>query len=124
LPHRFRVRIFKSEELPRWSRSSRQATSAALWPKHGAGAGRSIFLGVRNLQNQKVLALIGGGPLITAHTLAEAVRDAGTVPFAIPPNALRKILDNLGDLKGKVLIDATNSGRTRAGEFASVADVL
>jgi len=89
-----------------------------------AGAGHRVFLGVRNLQDQKVIALTAGGPLITVHAPAEAVRDAEAVLFAIPPNALRQILDNLGDLKGKVLIDATNSVRTKAGEFASVADAL
>ncbi|MGA2479922.1 MAG: NAD(P)-binding domain-containing protein [Spirochaetia bacterium] len=89
-----------------------------------ARAGHRIFLGVRNLRDQKVLALTAGGPPITAHSPAEAVNDAETVLFAIPPNALRHVLDNLGDLKGKVLIDATNSVRTRAGEFASVADAL
>jgi 8-hydroxy-5-deazaflavin:NADPH oxidoreductase len=89
-----------------------------------ARAGHRIFLGVRNLQDQKVLALTAGGPLISAHTPAEAVRDAETVLFAIPPNAVRQVLDTLRDLKGKVLIDATNSVRVRAGEFASVADAL
>jgi hypothetical protein len=89
-----------------------------------ARAGHRIFLGVRNLQDQKVLALTTGGAQITAHPPAEAVRDAETVLFAIPPTALRQVLDNLGDLEGKVLIDATNSVRTRAGEFASVADAL
>ena len=89
-----------------------------------ARAGHRIFLGVRNLQDPKVLALTAGGPLITAHTPAEAVKDAETVLFAIPPNALRQVLDNLGDLKGKVLIDATNSVGAKAGEYASVADAL
>jgi predicted dinucleotide-binding enzyme len=81
-----------------------------------ARAGHRIFLGVRNLQDQKVLALTAEGPLTSAHSPAEAVNDAETVLFAIPPNALRQVLDNLGDLKGKVLIDATNSVRTRAGD--------
>ena len=77
-------------------------------------AGHRIFLGVRNLQDPKVLALTAGGAQITAHSPAEAVGDAETVLFAIPPNALRQVLDNLGDLKGKVLIDATNSVRAKA----------
>jgi predicted dinucleotide-binding enzyme len=89
-----------------------------------ARAGHRVFLGVRNLQDQKVLALTAGELLISAHTPAEAVRDAETVLFAIPPNALRQVLDSLGDLKDKVLIDATNSIRTKAGDFASVADAL
>jgi predicted dinucleotide-binding enzyme len=89
-----------------------------------ARAEHRIFLGARNLQAQKVLALTAGEPLVSAHTPAEAVRDAETVLFAIPPNAVRQVLDTLGDLKGKVLIDATNSVRSRAGEFASVADAL
>jgi hypothetical protein len=92
--------------------------------KAWARAGHRIFLGVRNLQDQKVLALTAGASQITTHGLAEAVRDAETVLFAIPPSALRQVLDNIGDLKGKVLIDATNSVRTKAGDFASVADAL
>ena len=52
------------------------------------------------------------------------MKDAETVLFAIPPNALRQVLDNLGDLNGKVLIDATNTVRAKTGEFASVADAL
>jgi hypothetical protein len=89
-----------------------------------ARAGHRIFLGVRNLQDPKVLALTAGGAQITAHAPAEAVNATETVLFAIPPNALRQVLDNLGDLTGKVLIDATNSVRAKAGEFASVADAL
>jgi hypothetical protein len=92
--------------------------------KAWARAGHRIFLGVRNVQDVKVLALTTGGAQITPHTPAEAVKQGDTVLFAIPPNALRQVLDNLGDLKGKVLIDATNSVRARAGEFASVADAL
>jgi hypothetical protein len=87
-------------------------------------AGHRIFLGARNLQDQKVLSLTAGGTQITAHTPAEAVNAAETVLFAIPPNALRQVLDTLGDLTGKVLIDATNSVRAKAGEFASVAEAL
>lgn len=89
-----------------------------------ARAGHHISLGVRNPQDQKVLALTAGGAQITAHAPAEAVNAAETVLFAIPPNALRQVLDSLGDLKGKMLIDATNSVGTKAGEFASVAGAL
>ena len=89
-----------------------------------ARAGHRIFLGARNLQNPKVLVLSTDGAQITAHTPAEAANVAETVLFAIPPNALRQVLDSLGDLRGKVLIDATNSVRVKAGEFGSVADAL
>ena len=92
--------------------------------KAWARAGHRIFLGARNLQDPKVLALTAGGTRITAHPHAEAVKDAKTVLFAIPPNALRQVVDSLGDLKGKVLIDATNSVRAKAGDFGSVADAL
>jgi 8-hydroxy-5-deazaflavin:NADPH oxidoreductase len=89
-----------------------------------ARAGHRILLGLRNLQDQKIPALLAAGPLISAHTPSEAVSAAETVLFAIPPDALRRVLDGLGDVQGKVLIDATNSVRTRAGEFASVAEAL
>lgn len=89
-----------------------------------AGAGHRIFLGVRNSRGQKVTALLAGRPLVSAHSPAEAVRDAEVVLFAVPPDAVRQIVDALGDLKGKVLIDATNSVRARAGDFGSVAEAL
>jgi len=89
-----------------------------------ARVGHRIFLGVRNLESQKVLALVAGGPSLSAHTPAEAVRNAEVVLIAIPPHALREVLDGLGDLKDKVLIDATNSVRTKAGDFDNVADAL
>ena len=58
-----------------------------------------------------------GRTQITAHSPAEAVNDAETVLFAIPPDAIRQVIDNLEDLKGKVLIDATNSVRARRGSL-------
>jgi predicted dinucleotide-binding enzyme len=64
------------------------------------------------------------GPLISTHIPAEAVRDAEAVLFAVPPDAVQKIVEGLGDSKGKVPIDDTNSVRTRVRDFASVSDVL
>ena len=43
--------------------------------------------------------------------------DARIVLFDISPNALKEILDNLENLSGKVLMDATNSLRVRAGSL-------
>ena len=61
-----------------------------------ARAGHRIFLGARNLQDPKVLALTAGGLQITAHPPAEAVNAAETVLFAIPPNSLRQVWTTSG----------------------------
>jgi hypothetical protein len=93
---------------------------SAAW----ARAGHRIFLGVRNLQSEKATALCAASPLVTTHSPKDAVHSAEVVLFAVPPDAIRQIVDAIGDLKNKVLIDATNSVRARAGNFASVADAL
>jgi hypothetical protein len=64
------------------------------------------------------------GTVDRPHSRAEAAKKGETVLFPIRPNALRQVLDSLRDLEGKVIIDATNSVRPKAGEFGSVTDAL
>lgn len=87
-----------------------------------AAAGHVITLGVRDAASSRVRSLLG--PSITASSIREAAAGAGVVLIAAPPEATRSIADAMGTTAGKVIIDAMNSVRTRAGDFASTAEAL
>lgn len=77
-----------------------------------AAAGHRIYLGVRAEAAFKGQALLAH-PHVTAHPLAEAAGSAQVVLFATPPQYVVDLAHQLGPLDGKVLIDATNSFRSR-----------
>jgi hypothetical protein len=87
-----------------------------------AAAGHTILLGVRDAASPRVRALLG--PSISAASIPEAVAGAEVILIAAPPESTRSIVDAMGSTAGKIIIDAMNSIRTRAGEFGSTAEAL
>lgn len=73
-----------------------------------AEKGHNIRLGVQNESNFKGQQLLNN-PNTTLHTIAEAVREADVILVATPPTAIFDIVQQMGDLSEKVIIDATNS---------------
>lgn len=100
-------------------------------------AGREVIVGVRTPDDRKYSGLSRDGLVVTG--VKEAVQDAGVVVLATPWAAAREVLENSGDLKGKVLVDCTNplkpsldglthdgaaSGAELVAQWASGADVV
>lgn len=81
---------------------------ATQWAK----AGHQILLGVQDTQNFKGTALLKN-PNTSAHSIAEASAQAEAILVATPPQIASELAKQLGDLHGKVLIDATNAVRSR-----------
>jgi predicted dinucleotide-binding enzyme len=74
-----------------------------------AKAGHEVIFGTRNPQGDvQQLAAKASGKTSTA-TLAEAARDGDVLLLATPWPATQQIVAGLGDLSGKILIDATNA---------------
>lgn len=77
---------------------------ATNWSKKGY----NIYLGVQDESNFK-----GQNLLKNDHTFAfsihEAVAKSDVVLIATPPTAIFEILEQMGDVSGKIIIDATNS---------------
>jgi len=72
-------------------------------------AGHEIFFGVRDAKADKVQILIGAlGGKARAGTPAEAARFADVIVLTVPWNAAEAALNEMGDLGGKILLDATN----------------
>jgi NADPH-dependent F420 reductase len=81
------------------------STLGTRWAK----AGYNVTFGSRDPQHEKVTALTDRcGASSRACSLKEAIADAEVILLAIPWAAAQATLAGLGDLGGRVLIDATN----------------
>ena len=81
----------------------------ALGPRFAA-LGFNVIYGSREPEREDVVGLVaktGGGA--SAASLGEASRNADWVVFAVPYKALDSILDAVGGLDGKIVIDVTNA---------------
>ena len=81
-------------------------TLGAAWAKK---AGHDIVFGVRDPKAEKVQALLGKvGGKAKAVTVAEAAAAADFIVLSTPWPATEAAIRSMGDLKGKVILDATN----------------
>lgn len=88
-----------------------------------AGAGHRIHLGVQDQNNFKGKELLKNAHT-DAQTIREAVSASDVVLIATPPTAIFSILDAMGDVSGKVIIDATNSVRSGPEPYKTVFHCL
>jgi predicted dinucleotide-binding enzyme len=77
---------------------------ATQWAKKG----HHLYLGVQDQSRFKGQALLEH-PNTSVHPVREAVANAEVILIATPPTAIFEIIDQMGDVSGKVIIDATNS---------------
>src|SRR5215470_4590684 len=77
--------------------------------KRWARAGHEVAFGARDPADAKVAALVReSGPGARAASVPEAARQAAVVVLAVPWDSARDALAAAGDLRGRILIDATN----------------
>ena len=77
--------------------------------KSWAKAGHTIIFGVRDLAGGKTkppLAEIGGAA--SSRVVPDAVRGADVIVLATPWNAVPDVINAMGDVRGKIIIDCTN----------------
>ncbi len=74
-----------------------------------AGAGHEVFFSSRNPQSAEMQALLAqAGPNARAGLPQDAFAFGDVILLAMSGTALESVLKEAGDLKGKILIDATN----------------
>jgi NADPH-dependent F420 reductase len=77
--------------------------------KRWAKAGHEVTFGARDPNDAKLVALVReSGPSAKAATVPEAVRQAAVVILSVPWDNAREAVAAVGDLQGRILIDATN----------------
>jgi predicted dinucleotide-binding enzyme len=88
-----------------------------------AKAGHTINLGVQDVNQYKGKDLLNN-PNTHVHSIVEAVTKSEVVLIATPPTAIFSIIEQMGDVSGKTLIDATNSVRQAPDPYSTVYHAL
>ena len=81
---------------------------ATQWAK----AGHQILLGTKDIENFKGKSLLENENT-SVHNILEAVKNAEAILVATPPQIANELIKSFGDTTGKVIIDASNSIRTK-----------
>jgi predicted dinucleotide-binding enzyme len=92
---------------------------ASGWAKKG----HTIHLGVQDISQFKGKDLLHN-PNTDVQLIADAVAKSEVVLIATPPPAIFSIIDQMGDVTGKTLIDATNSVRQAPDPYPTVYHAL
>lgn len=93
---------------------------AAQWHK----AGHQVIIGTRDSQSPKVQKVLEVTPDITVASIEEAVHASDVVLISTPPTAIFDLIAQMGDVTGKVIIDATNAVRQKPEPYATVYHAL
>ncbi|MDZ7362216.1 MAG: NAD(P)-binding domain-containing protein [candidate division KSB1 bacterium] len=74
-----------------------------------ARAGHEVILGVRKLEDVEIKALVAANKNIGAKSVSESAKDADVILSSVPVAAINDVAKSLGEIKNKIIIDATNS---------------
>jgi predicted dinucleotide-binding enzyme len=81
-------------------------------------AGHSVSFGVRDAQSAKVQKAVNT-PGASILSIEEAAKNADAILISTPPDIIVSLVPQLGEVKNKIIIDATNSVRTRPEPYAT-----
>lgn len=87
-------------------------------------AGHTVSFGVRDVHSAKSITAgtrAAGVPLLT---VTDACREAEVIIVTTPPEVVKDLVPQLGDISKKVIIDATNSVRTRPEPYPTAFHAL
>jgi 8-hydroxy-5-deazaflavin:NADPH oxidoreductase len=88
-----------------------------------ANAGHSVTIGTRNPEDPE-LNSIEIFPNITVRSIAEAVAVSEVIVVATPAHVAVELAAQLGNLEGKVLIDATNAVQKKPEPYPTAFDAF
>lgn len=93
--------------------------------KRFAGAGYPVIYGTRDAQSDKTQALLAqtGGD-VSAMDNAQVAQQADVLVITLPANAVEQVLPQLGDVTGKVVMDATNDASGQRSMLATIQQAL
>jgi predicted dinucleotide-binding enzyme len=90
-----------------------------------ANKGHRIFLGTRNIDGEKIATLVASNPTnISSHTTAEAARRADVILLAVPASAAFDTVKQLGNVEGKIFIDAMNAVFRKPEPYTKTSEAI
>lgn len=87
--------------------------------------GHRVFLGVRDVNNlnPKVKKILSNK--ISAHSVPQAIKNADVIVTALYPSpVIKQVAEQLGDVSGKVIIDAMNTFSGKPAPYTTTAEAL
>ncbi|MEY4931217.1 MAG: hypothetical protein RI909_1941 [Bacteroidota bacterium] len=87
-------------------------------------AGHEVTFGVRDPQSSKTQKALAFIPEAKVKTITQASMNADVIVITTPPEAVLELIPQLGDVSNKVIIDTTNSIRTRPEPYATAYDAI
>ncbi|MGD1842974.1 MAG: NADPH-dependent F420 reductase [Thermonemataceae bacterium] len=87
-------------------------TLATRW----AEAAHQIYLGVQDLKDEQAQRLLDN-PHTSLHLTAEAVAQAAVILVATPPQIAPQLVEDFGEIDGKIIIDATNAIQAKPAPY-------
>lgn len=84
-----------------------------------ANAGHQVTIGVRMPSDEAAAALRQQNASIGTDGILQAVQASEVVLVATPPEAANSLIEAFGDVKGKIIIDATNAIRTKPAGYST-----
>lgn len=91
--------------------------------KSWARAGHTIALGVRDPENFKGKEMLGLEN-VSVHSIQDAVKQSDVILIAAIPPATADIVQAMGNVSGKIIIDAMNSVRSKPEGYNDTFDAL
>lgn len=76
-------------------------------------AGHEVVFGVRNPDSPKTKKALELIPNAVIKTIEEASKNSEVIVITTPPDAVLELIQQLGDVTNKIIIDTTNSIRTK-----------
>lgn len=92
--------------------------------KKWAAAGHHVIIGARNPNDDKVKEILSFYQEIKAASVAKAVDQSAVILFATPAHVVPEIVNELGDLRDKIVIDATNAFREKPVPYQTAFEAL
>lgn len=87
--------------------------------------GHRIFVGTRNPSDEKILDLMRLFPEhITIHSPREAAQQAEVILIAVPASAAFSTVQELGNIKGRIIIDAMNAVFRKPEPFTRTSEAI
>lgn len=94
---------------------------ARIWSKKG----HRIFLGTRRPLNKALRELVAfNEDLISAHAPEVAAKKADIILLAVPADVAFEVVNKLGDIDGKIIIDAMNAVFRKPAGFLRTSEAI
>ena len=87
-------------------------------------AGHEVVFGVRDPQSPKTQKALAFIPEAKVNTITQASKNADVIVITTPPEVVLELIPQLGDVSNKVIIDTTNSFRSRPEPYATAYDAI